>query len=133
MEYWKYQQEGKAKINQERIQILNEIGFEWDPQRMQWQTMFEKLEQFVLRYGHARVPKGHLEDRELANWVRNQRLEYRNWQQKKKTRMTAERFAKLDRLGFVWSHRTSSESKQKGDNDKPPSSEAEPPSGFLGS
>lgn len=110
VEYWVFQQKGKAKITPERIQILENMGFEWDPQKVQWKSMYEKLHDFVRMHGHAKVPKGYTENPELANWVRNQRLEHRNWQQQKRSRMTQERFALLDKLGFVWSQSVSSPS-----------------------
>ena len=103
VEYWTYQQKGKAKINAERIRLLDSIGFEWNPQKVQWQAMYDKLCQFVHQHGHAKVPKGYSEDAELANWVRNQRLEHRNWEQQKRSGMTPERLDLLDKLGFVWS------------------------------
>jgi len=103
VEYWVFKQKGKAKINAERIKLLDSIGFEWDPQKVQWRAMYKKLCQFVRKHGHAKVPKGYLEDTELANWVRNQRLEHRNWGQGKRSGMTSERFDLLDELGFVWS------------------------------
>ena len=106
MEYWIFQQKGKAKINADRIRLLDAIGFEWDPQRVQWQAMYDKLALFVRKHGHAKVPKGYSEDKELANWVRNQRLEHRNWEQQKRSRMTPERFNMLDKLGFIWSQST---------------------------
>jgi hypothetical protein len=45
VEYWIYQQSGSAKITKERIARLNAIGFEWDPQKVQWDMMFDKLKQ----------------------------------------------------------------------------------------
>lgn len=45
-----------------------------------------------------------MRDTELANWVRNQRLEYANQQRNKKTRMTQERLNLLNSLGFTWSN-----------------------------
>ena len=112
VEYWIFQQKGKAKINAERIRLLDSIGFEWDPQKVQWQAMYDKLCRFERQHGHAKVPKGYSEDTELANWVRNQRLEHRNWEQQKRSRMTPERFALLDKLGFVWSQSTTSARKK---------------------
>ena len=120
VEYWIFQQKGKAKINAERIRILEEMGFAWDPQKVQWEAMYEKLRQFVQQFGHAKVPKGYANDTELANWVRNQRLEHRNWQQGKRSRMTKERFAMLDKLGFTWSqsvHSNTGSSNSNNDDD----------------
>lgn len=75
----------------------------WDPQRAIWQAMFAKLQDFVALHGHAKVPKGFTEDLELANWVRNQRLEYANQLKGKNTRMTTERVDLLNSVGFKWS------------------------------
>lgn len=47
--------------------------------------------------------QGYTRDPELANWVRNQRLEHANMAKGKKSRMTPERFKLLDDLGFRWS------------------------------
>lgn len=53
------------------------------------------------------MPKGYDKDWELANWVRNQRLEQANLSKEgKKSRMTPERFKLLDDLGFKWSSPT---------------------------
>jgi hypothetical protein len=79
---------------------------QWDPQRAQWNIMFQKLQEFAKDNKHCKVPKGYLKDPELANWVRNQRLEYANLQRNKKTRMTADRVERLDEMGFKWSTAT---------------------------
>lgn len=104
VEYWIYQTKGKAKIDLARIQKLESIGFEWDPQRAQWNTMYDKLKAFHGTHGHCKVPKGYSIDLELANWVRNQRLEYANMERGKKSRMTEDRLKLLNDLGFTWSN-----------------------------
>jgi hypothetical protein len=76
---------------------------QWDPQRAQWNIMFQKLQEFAKENDHCKVPKGYIKDPELANWVRNQRLEYANLQRNKKTRMTADRVERLNEMGFKWS------------------------------
>lgn len=107
VEYWIFQQKGTAKITEERIARLDHIGFEWDPQKAQWEKMFAKLMEFKKEFSHCRVPKGYEKDYELANWVRNQRLEQANLSKEgKKSRMTPERFKLLDELGFKWSSPT---------------------------
>jgi hypothetical protein len=49
------------------------------------------------------VLQGYSKDTELANWVRNQRLEQANMKKGKKSRMTPERYEMLDKVGFKWS------------------------------
>jgi hypothetical protein len=111
------QSTGKGKITPERIQKLEDIHFEWDPQEAQWMIMYKALGAFVKKHGHARVPKGYTKDTELANWVRNQRLEYVNMQKGKKSRIDQERVNKLNALNFRWSAFAKSKPK-----DPPPSS-----------
>lgn len=94
-----------AKINPQRVQMLDSIGFSWDPLKTQWETMYQRLVDFVRQYGHARVPKTYPPDVELANWTRNQRNEQANLEAGKRSSMNAERFALLDRLGFYWRKR----------------------------
>jgi len=84
VEYWIYQQSGTGKITPERIGRLEAIGFEWDPQKAQWNIMFDRLVKYKEEIGHCKVPKGYAKDTELANWVRNQRLEQANLKKGKK-------------------------------------------------
>lgn len=65
---------------------MEKLGFEWDPQKAQWEHLFAKLQAFQRDKGHCRVPKGYREDPNLANWVRNQRLEYASLLKGKKVR-----------------------------------------------
>jgi hypothetical protein len=54
---WRVALTGNGKITPERIARLEGMGFEWDPQRAQWNQMFEKLQQFKEEIGHCKVPK----------------------------------------------------------------------------
>lgn len=103
VEFGLYTNRGQGKITPERIDLLEKVGFEWDPQRGRWNEMYNRLCKYKERFHHVQVPKGYKEDSELANWVRNQRLEYTNKLRGKKNRMTDERIAKLQQLGFTWS------------------------------
>ena len=57
--------------------------------------MFGKLQSFNEEHGHCKVPKGYTRDLELANWVRNQRLEYANLQRGKKVNPCRQSFLDL--------------------------------------
>lgn len=128
VEYWIYQEAGNGKITPERIGRLESIGFEWDPQKAQWNLMFDRLVKFKEENGHCKVPKGYPKDTELANWVRNQRLEQANYKKNKKSRMTQERYEKLGGLGFRWSTSIAKKgSGRKPASPAPSSSAAEPP------
>lgn len=84
--------------------------------------------QFKENIGHCRVPKGYDKDPELANWVRNQRMEESYLRKGKKTRMTQDRYTKLNDLGFKWSVQIPSRSKHKNRDNK---SESTPADGTI--
>jgi hypothetical protein len=48
---------GTGKITPERIGRLEGMGFEWDPQKAQWNMLFDKLVKFKEEIGHCKVPK----------------------------------------------------------------------------
>jgi hypothetical protein len=109
----------RSVLNVEVTYLLTLFScIQWDPQRAQWNIMFDKLRQFAEEYGHCKVPKGYNKDPELANWVRNQRLEYANMQRNKKARMTQDRLYLLKGIGFRWS--TPMPSRSRVSSDGPP-------------
>jgi len=113
VEYWIFQQTGSGKITEDRIRRLDAIGFEWDPQKAQWDKMFERLVLYKKEHNNCKVPKSYNKDLELANWVRNQRLEQANLTKEgKKSRMTPERYRLLSDLGFTWSTATPSRARK---------------------
>ena len=87
------QQKKKDELSQERIQLLNDIGFIWDPFEEEWQENYQQLKQYALDNGNTKVPRGHLN---LGTWVSKQR------QQKKKDELSQERTQLLDDIGFIW-------------------------------
>jgi broad specificity polyphosphatase/5'/3'-nucleotidase SurE len=84
-------------IPNRRKELLDEVGFEWDPMEARWQEMFERLCKYSSQFGNTNVPKGHKKDPELASWVRMQRVHYRQ------QTISKERLEKLEFIGFVWS------------------------------
>ena len=48
---------GGGKITPDRIARLDAVGFEWDPQKAQWDKMFERLKEYYDEMGHCKVPK----------------------------------------------------------------------------
>ena len=89
---------------------LDEVGFLWNARGARchnpdydgteadrWERRFQQLLHFRERFGHARVPARWTEDRRFAAWVCRQR------HFKKTGRLTPERQARLDALGFAWS------------------------------
>ena len=89
------QRRSKDALSQERLQRLDELGFEWDPLGTAWEDGFGYLKAFAEREGHTRVPQDHREnDFALGQWVSVQRKNMKT--------MTEDRRKRLDQIGFVW-------------------------------
>ncbi|MFN0079427.1 MAG: helicase associated domain-containing protein [Prosthecobacter sp.] len=97
----------KGMLKPDRIARLDTIGFEWEaPGREDrtrdewhqylWDEHFQRLVTFKERFGHAHVPVQWSEDRQLGEWVAFQR------DQSRRQRLPADRYQRLDALGFVW-------------------------------
>jgi len=86
----------KGKLSAERVVRLEALGFEWDPFTADWEALFQSLVVFKENQGHCRVPQRWSENPELGRWVSTQRGVY------KKGKLSAERVARLEALGFVW-------------------------------
>ena len=85
----------KNKLSYEQIERLNQLGFSWDPLAEAWETKFAALERFKQREGHVRPVSTHKEaGLNLAQWVIAQRAN--------KGKLSPERIARLDKLGFSW-------------------------------
>jgi hypothetical protein len=78
-----------------RKRRLDAIGFVWDWRGYLWDQNFAALLKFKRRKGHCCVPTFHKEgDLKLGYWVATQR--------RNRKEMSAERRARLNKLGFVW-------------------------------
>ena len=91
----------RITLTQERIEMLNAIGFVWDPLGKKWNDHFHELKDFYEKNGHWVIPKG--ENPELAHWVTHLRYEYR--QGKKTITLTQERIEMLNAIRFPWEPR----------------------------
>ena len=86
----------KGRLSAERKRRLDAIGFVWDWRDYLWEQNFAALLKFKRRKGHCCVPTPHREgDLKLGWWVATQR--------RNKKEMSAERRARLNQIGFVWS------------------------------
>ena len=82
-----------AELTPGQVQLLDSLGFSWDPRIEQWEEAFAALQQFRIREGHCRVTPDHVEDGlNLGVWVSTQR--------QKQDRLSAEQICKLASLGF---------------------------------
>jgi hypothetical protein len=108
-----------SPLTQERINLLNEIGFTWtirsrDTLGESWNQRLEELKRFKEKHGHCQVPSRYAEAPELGIWVGTQRTQYRLFMRAKETgadiasatSMNENRINLLEELGFVWALRT---------------------------
>ena len=86
----------KGKLNENRIQQLEQIGFIWNPSNLAWEKMFTALLTYKQKYGHCNVPQKWVENPQLATWVGEQRS------CKKQGTLSQARIQRLSEIGFVW-------------------------------
>lgn len=87
----------KHKLANDKIAILNTMGFEWNIQYKiieGWPAMYSRLLAFKKDFGHVRVPVRWPENPKLGKWVSRMRNE--------KKKLNKERLALLQAAGFHW-------------------------------
>jgi superfamily II DNA or RNA helicase len=86
-----------GKLSQHRIRRLDKLGFRWQLQeRRKWNDRLSDIAEFKAQHGHCNVPVNYREDPSLGRFVANMRS------QRRQGILSAERIAKLDKLGFRW-------------------------------
>lgn len=96
------QSEKKSAITDNRIALLNEVGFAWNAQESAWLKQFEQLIQFKHENGSCIVPVKFPPNPKLGLWVKEQRRHYWLLKDNKPSQMTPSRIEKLDTLEFCW-------------------------------
>merc|ERR1719273_788437 len=95
-----------SSITEQRIQHLENIGFEWSLEYLKddaWYKRYEELKEYKDREGHCNVPRSFNENKGLAEWVKTQRKQYKYIRQGKPSSMTEQRIQHLENIGFKWS------------------------------
>ena len=103
------QKRKKGLLTEDRVRLLEALGFEWDSAptglghraevlEAAWRGRLAELAAFKERHGHCLVPYTVAEHQSLAVWANTQRLSRRKGQ------LTAGRLAALEALGFVWDY-----------------------------
>ena len=87
----------KGKSSQERLDLLESIGFSWEPIDETWMSRFDELVRFKDETGHCNVPYNQ---GQLGMWVSRQRFYY------KQERLQRERVELLESIGFAWVRQT---------------------------
>lgn len=84
------------KLSQKRIDLLNELNFEWDLKNALWLQNFNKLKAYAKKYNNANVPRKYKDDPSLGQWVNELRKAYRA------KRLSSDRIEMINSLGFSW-------------------------------
>ena len=91
------QRQNKSRLAKDRINLLDSLGFSWDPLAEQWEENYNALLKFQSQSGNCYVVQGTVfEGLNLGSWVNSQRIKRR------KGLLTPEKIKKLDRIRFSW-------------------------------
>ena len=85
-----------GSLDASKIQLLNELDFEFDPLEARWEARFAEFVQYQIEHGHGLVPDKDPIYKELAHWVAQQREYCR------KSKLTKARRERLNKIGFIW-------------------------------
>jgi hypothetical protein len=109
-ELYRLCQQGQYKgkiLTAERIQELEELGFEWEVRKVKNKTFEERIRDlsgFKDKYGHCNVPRVFEEDVSLGRWCHVMRCSYRQIKegQKPMYKLQPEEIQRLEDMGFQW-------------------------------
>eukprot|EP00592_Proboscia_alata_P016289 CAMPEP_0194395078 /NCGR_PEP_ID=MMETSP0174-20130528/124220_1 /TAXON_ID=216777 /ORGANISM="Proboscia alata, Strain PI-D3" /LENGTH=482 /DNA_ID=CAMNT_0039190965 /DNA_START=73 /DNA_END=1521 /DNA_ORIENTATION=+ len=86
-----------------QIQLLNEVGFEWNCSAYPWKKMYDELVSYKKEFGHTRVSPKYPQNPSLGNWVARQRAIYKQFQEgNPSSKMTENQVLLLNTIGFEW-------------------------------
>ena len=86
----------KGKLDSNRAELLEKVGFIWDTSASTWEEMFLELIDYKKQNGDCCVPAGYEVNPKLYNWVGTQKNLY------KRGRLSQNRIERLEELGFEW-------------------------------
>ena len=92
----------RSTLTQARINLLDTVGFSWNPYADNWQKCLQLLKKFQAREGHVRVPLKHVESGvKLGIWVSGQRNKKKSLPKEKLEQLRAIGLS-LDPLAEQW-------------------------------
>jgi len=82
-------QQGKTRyISQEKIDMLNQIGFIWDKRGQLWKDNYAKLKLFKEQQGHCNVTStNNGGDKSFGTWAAKQKKKYSNYKEGKNVKL----------------------------------------------
>ena len=93
---WCYKQRNfykKDTLSQRRCDLLDNIGFNWDPIETEWQNKFSVLKEFTNKNENKSPNR---KNNALEKWCLTQQMK------QKKGKLSLERFELLNNIGFTW-------------------------------
>jgi Helicase associated domain len=103
-------------MSEERVKVLEDIGFVWDSQGAAWEERLGELKEFRAQNQHCNVPTNFRDNPQLASWVKCQRRQYKLYLEGQPSNITPRRIERLEELGFEWELRPSKKRKQTGND-----------------
>jgi len=95
-----------STMTEERMDILNAIGFIWDSHEVVWEEKRNELVAYRKKHGNCLVPSLFKDNPSLATWVKCQRRQYKLHCEGNPSAMTPGRIERLEQLGFQWELRS---------------------------
>ncbi len=94
----------KGKLSKDRIDKLNAIGIDWNPQRggfknnnELWNKKYKLAEKYYKDNGDLQIPQNYeVNGKNLSRWLNIQRVQY------KKGKLSKDRVDKLNAIGMIW-------------------------------
>merc|ERR1712154_706761 len=107
-QYKLFQQKLPSSMTQERIDMLDGVGFVWHSHEVVWHERLCELKDFKAKTGDCLVPSNYLPNPKLATWVKCQRRQYKLHLRGSPSNITVERIKILEDIGFEWELRSPS-------------------------
>ena len=86
-----------GNLSQNRREMLDALGFSWDPKGDKWERNFALLKHYKEREGHCNVPYSYEEEGiKLGSWLNTQRVAL------KREKLDESYQRRLEALGVVW-------------------------------
>ncbi len=97
----------KGRMTDEQVHRLEKLGFTWKHrERGSWADRFAEVEKFKAKHGHCEIPLAYPDNPKLGRFINAMRTK------RNKGTLSADRFAKLDSLGFLWASNRNSPERQ---------------------
>ena len=102
LQYGLHRNGKKNTLSNERMEALNEIGFEWEIHEASWEDKFNELKECLDKCKDPNAGDSEIYPHHLISWISAQRSEKRYKLQGLHSHLSDERERKLDDIGFDW-------------------------------